>query len=1113
MCVELNGETQGKRLDIMSTRMCKKNIGIQRDNAIAKETHHLALLLIFSWLSQLVEASIFEPLRPVSLKFFCSAPQNKGRSPILSFLPSFSRPSCRRNKHKFYNDFSVVDSLSSSGFCASRTDKFTVFAAAISSKKSFNRRSRTQKIPNNNQQSSSDDSPSKSDKLAFNEEINKIPIGQLTQQNKTDMLLLMRQLSAMDRRRDDIISSPVFSHARQRRQDATIVERLLERLMQEQEYLFKVDCNDESDTQINSMTRLNVVATVNLAIKAWSNANVRGSAEKAERILNRLLNNHSIDFHPDIYSFAHCYSAWYRESIFAKEEMRDEKTSSTAMKKAEAILQSMKSILMEKEVVHLLRESEDVRKDVNSLLETWTNVYRSYPGLAENFLCFLSVQSGGQENLWIDTRSYNIVINAWAKSGNRNSVKQAESLLSQMEHMDSKVKPNVLSYSGVISCIAQNTQHRMDASHGEEILRRMEVRQENVTGDLKPDNVIYNQVINLYSKSGSEGSAEKAEALLNRMKQIANAGNFRATPDIRSYNLVLSAYANEKGPAEAEMILHRIETNGSIQPNAISYITCMDSYARDGDVHNALRILSMMEKSFNDGNAEAKPTRRAYTSALNALAKSGRGDAGLRAEALVQTMERLYKAGNKDLEPDTTVYNVLINCHKNSSATKAEQVLYRMGKRDVVSYSSVITAYSQKGGIEAAKRAQALLEEMKKEDVEPNAQTFNSAIMAFARSGGNGAAKKAEGLLKKMEELYEGGNGELIPNAILYTSVITAWSKSDEPGSALRAEILLKLMWTMFKRGNVAMKPNVISFTAVIHAWARSGESDAGERAEALVDQMIKLYNEGDEDVKPNVMTLTAAVNAYARNHGRDAASKASKLMKKMEAIGVMPNLQTYNSLISAWGNSKQQGAPMMAESILYKLESTYLDGNHDIKPSVISYTSAINAWAKSLERGKAKKAQAILERMKRNFDSGRINVEPNTVTYTSVINACATTYGDKEEKQEALKIAYSTFKEITNSDSEALRPNHITYSTFLKAVSKLMPGGEKKDAIISAAFRLCIRDGQVDDNCLFQLKSSASPELVSDLLGGADPSETTLQDLPFNWKRNVVCKSISRAK
>lgn len=160
----------------------------------------------------------------------------------------------------------------------------------------------------------------------------------------------------------------------------------------------------------------------------------------------------------------------------------------------------------------------------------------------------------------------------------------------------------------------------------------------------------------------------------------------KTTVSSRTYNLVLSAWANEHGPTEAEKVLERLENHECLRPNAITYITCMDVYARTGDVHNCLRVLSKMEKAFERGNVDAKPTRRAYTSALNALSKSGRGDAGLRAEELVQTMERLYRQGNEDLQPDTTVYNVLINCHKNS-ATRAEKILYKMGNRDVVSYS------------------------------------------------------------------------------------------------------------------------------------------------------------------------------------------------------------------------------------------------------------------------------------------------------------------------------------------------------------------------------------------------------------------------------------------
>ena len=131
----------------------------------------------------------------------------------------------------------------------------------------------------------------------------------------------------------------------------------------------------------------------------------------------------------------------------------------------------------------------------------------------------------------------------------------------------------------------------------------------------------------------------------------------------------------------------------------------------------------------------------------------------------------------------------------------------------------------------------------------------------------------------------------------------------------------------------------------------------------------------------------------------------------------------------------------------------------------------------------------------------------PNVFSYTSVINACATTYGDQDEKRDAFRTAYSSFKEL--SEAEHLTPNHVTYSTFMRAVSKLMPydTGEKKDAIVSAAFRLCIRDGSVDSNCLFHMKSAATPELAAELLGCSDPIEAaslTVEELPQTWTCNV---------
>ncbi|KAK1734718.1 pentatricopeptide repeat-containing protein [Skeletonema marinoi] len=849
---------------------------------------------------------------------------------------------------------------------------------------------------------------------------------------------MMRQLSSMNRRRDDSFST---NSLRQRRQDATMVEQLLDRLLRERKHMTDAHNHEEE------------VIALNLAIKAWYNANVKGSADKAQKLLKRLtevttaentkkqrqkdsqLHRHQ----PDLYSYAYCYAAGIAR-LYCREKCWKHQGFIGTMRKAESVLESMKDALMVP-----TDNTLDLVEDMNSLLVIWSNDV-NLPDLARNFFDLLT------------KRVATVVING-----------------------------------GVISCIAKSKSSN-DAKKAEVVLRELDKH------NVDPDNVIYNQVINIHSKSGARGSAERCEKLLTVMHGLVNNGNDKVAPDVRTYNLVLSAWANEKGPKEAEEVLQRLESHKSINPNSISYITCMDAYARVGDAHNNLRVLSMMEKSFKKGNKNAKPTRRAYTSALNGLAKSGRGDAGARAEALVNTMEKLYKAGDTDMKPDTTVYNILINCHK-SSATRAEKVLYKMGKRDVVSYTTVINAYSTQGGENAAKRAQSLLDEMQNDDVEPNAQTFNGAITAWSRSGSSAAAKKADGLLKKMEDL------QIPPSAKVMEQI-------HEPGAALRAEILLKVMHAMYKKGNHSMKPNCFTFTAVITAWARSGEKDAGERAEKLLDGMIKLYEVGkDDDVKPNVFTLTAVVDAYARAGGRDAATKASNVVRKVDPL-IKPSYATYNCLMKAWSNSQQQGAARMAENILRKLEDEYQKGNKQMQPTIITYSSCINAWAKSTDQGKAKRAQAVLVRMKQMYESGVIDSMPNTVAYTAVINSCATTYGDQLEKEEAFKIAYSTFKEL--SESKHASPNHVTYSTFMRAISKLMPEGEKKDALVSSTFRLCIRDGLVDYNSLFHMKQAASQQLCSELLGGIDCNDAkdiTIDDLPYSWTSNVEQTSRRKRK
>jgi hypothetical protein len=70
---------------------------------------------------------------------------------------------------------------------------------------------------------------------------------------------------------------------------------------------------------------------------------------------------------------------------------------------------------------------------------------------------------------------------------------------------------------------------------------------------LKPDATTYNSVIVAWSRSRQRReSVLKAESLLNEMLTLAEAGDKSIAPNVKSYNLVLSAIATNGLPNDAQ---------------------------------------------------------------------------------------------------------------------------------------------------------------------------------------------------------------------------------------------------------------------------------------------------------------------------------------------------------------------------------------------------------------------------------------------------------------------------------------------------------------------------------------------------------------------------------
>ena len=256
---------------------------------------------------------------------------------------------------------------------------------------------------------------------------------------------------------------------------------------------------------------------------------------------------------------------------------------------------------------------------------------------------------------------------------------------------------------------------------------------------------------------------------------------------------------------------------------------------------------------------------------------------------------------------------------------------------------------------------------------------------------------------------------------------------------------------------------------AVIDAHIKSGQRGAEEHADTILKRMEKLYTNGDLTVKPNT--------------------------------------KTYNTVINAWSKSGQLLSAQKAESILSRMESMYNAGDKDIQPTVVTYTSVINAWVLSSSSGKAQKAWDLLRKMDEMYRNGNSSVKPNVVAYSSVINACALSKGDKKEKDRALDIAYKSFKELEDTSSYG-NLNHVTYSNFIKACARLITDDDiKREKVITAVFKKCCSDGQVNASVLTQVRNATTKQKFASLMGGTrigDLDDISITDLPKEWSRNL---------
>jgi hypothetical protein len=302
---------------------------------------------------------------------------------------------------------------------------------------------------------------------------------------------------------------------------------------------------------------------------------------------------------------------------------------------------------------------KDSAKRASSLLERMLALY----------------ETRGWEHVRPNKITYNSVITAWARSGERGSATMAESLLMQMYEFynnqtnsidggallvnNNNLKPDSRSWNAVINAVARSRDPNC-ADRARALLDEMGRLYNEGDTDLKPDALTFGAVINSYANSGVAGASDKASQLLLHMESLNQLGYDGVRPTTFVYNACMNAFAKDP------MII--VVGEDGEEPAMAAQLDRAE---------RAEQLLDSMERRY-DKNIEdvgIMPDCISYGTVINAYANANSILSGERADVVLRRMVQRYLMGNDNCKPNAVVFTAAIKAHLASmNATKLNSI-------------------------------------------------------------------------------------------------------------------------------------------------------------------------------------------------------------------------------------------------------------------------------------------------------------------------------------------------------------------------------------------------------------------------------------------------------
>jgi hypothetical protein len=223
------------------------------------------------------------------------------------------------------------------------------------------------------------------------------------------------------------------------------------------------------------------------------------------------------------------------------------------------------------------------------VLKAWATSRKLEGPIMSEHLIMLMQQLQYQEEIESarpNTMCFNIVMSSWLKSADITSEKRIRQIFEYMDSSSRKgnvdIKPDAGSYNIVISSISPAVKKYYDmggARRADKILARLENGYLNGDESLRPDSIIYNQVIDYWAKTQSvRGHFMRARDALDRQIKMFREENVRkCRPDVTGYTSVIAACASTFGTVK--------EKRRSFDMAHLTFMeSCAEKYTQPNDV-------------------------------------------------------------------------------------------------------------------------------------------------------------------------------------------------------------------------------------------------------------------------------------------------------------------------------------------------------------------------------------------------------------------------------------------------------------------------------------------------------------------------------------------------